>query len=163
MYRDTTGLGDDRSSRLTGLIRHCQLSYRAGTRFNPDEVTFKGKQAVPAAAAPDKKKKDNLTIEVELNKEQRSFVGTGAVPKRRSRESTKVRAVSLQLMDWPAHHVGPTEQQDCDFSAFTLSFFAEIYADLIMQRGGGRCKGVDRGNFRGSFFNRGRSHCSPSP
>ena len=42
VYRDKSGPGDDRTSRLSDVIKFCQLSYRAGARFNPDEVTFKG-------------------------------------------------------------------------------------------------------------------------
>ena len=41
---DLTGEADDRTSRLTDVIGHCQLSYRAGTRFNPEEVTFQGSE-----------------------------------------------------------------------------------------------------------------------
>lgn len=42
VYRDTTKGPDLRSSRIADILRFCQLSYRAGTRFNPDEITFVG-------------------------------------------------------------------------------------------------------------------------
>lgn len=43
VYRDLEGDADFRSSRLTeDVIKHAQISYRAGTRFNPEEIEFKG-------------------------------------------------------------------------------------------------------------------------
>ncbi|TRY77991.1 hypothetical protein TCAL_11891 [Tigriopus californicus] len=42
VYRDKRGGADSRTSRLTDVIQHCQLSYRSGKRFNPDEVAFEG-------------------------------------------------------------------------------------------------------------------------
>eukprot|EP00095_Tigriopus_kingsejongensis_P008670 maker-scaffold72_size415059-snap-gene-2.23 protein:Tk08670 transcript:maker-scaffold72_size415059-snap-gene-2.23-mRNA-1 annotation:"Xylanase" len=48
VYRDKNGGADNRNSRLSDVIQNCQLAYRAGTRFNPDEVTFEGsKEAHP--------------------------------------------------------------------------------------------------------------------
>lgn len=44
VYRDKTGGPDSRTSRLQDVIQHCQLSYRSGKRFNPDEVAFEGFQ-----------------------------------------------------------------------------------------------------------------------
>ena len=36
------GPADAHTSRLTDFVRHCQLSYRPGTRYNPQEQEFKG-------------------------------------------------------------------------------------------------------------------------
>ena len=33
---------DAHTSRLTDFVRHCQLSYRSGTRYNPQEKPFEG-------------------------------------------------------------------------------------------------------------------------
>jgi len=43
VYRDLEGPADAHTSRLTDFVRHCQLSYRPGTRYNPQEQEFKGR------------------------------------------------------------------------------------------------------------------------
>lgn len=42
VYRDLSGPADAHTSRLTDFLQHCQVSYRSGTRYNPQEQTFKG-------------------------------------------------------------------------------------------------------------------------
>lgn len=42
VYRDLSGPADGHTSRLTDFLQHCQVSYRSGTRYNPQEQTFKG-------------------------------------------------------------------------------------------------------------------------
>ena len=37
------------------ISRYCQLSYHAGTRFNPEEVTFKGRKGNIGGAKGDNK------------------------------------------------------------------------------------------------------------
>ena len=44
VYRDMEGPRDAHSSRLTDFIKHCQLSYRSGTRWNPQEQEFLGRK-----------------------------------------------------------------------------------------------------------------------
>lgn len=44
IYRNKDGPADCRTSRLNNVVKYCTLSYRAGTRFNPDEMTFKGQR-----------------------------------------------------------------------------------------------------------------------
>ena len=36
------GPSDAHSSRLTDFLRHCHISYRSGTRYNPQEKAFEG-------------------------------------------------------------------------------------------------------------------------
>jgi len=43
VYRDLEGPADAHTSRLTDFLTHCQISYRAGTRYNPQEQEFKGR------------------------------------------------------------------------------------------------------------------------
>ena len=42
------GPADAHTSRLTDFVRHCQLSYRPGTRYNPQEQEFKGRRKGPS-------------------------------------------------------------------------------------------------------------------
>ena len=49
VYRDLEGPADAHTSRLTDFLRHCQLSYRAGTRYNPQEQEFKGRKPSTAS------------------------------------------------------------------------------------------------------------------
>ena len=49
VYRDLSGPGDAHTSRLTDFLRHCQVSYRSGTRYNPQEKAFGGPKEDPNA------------------------------------------------------------------------------------------------------------------
>ena len=42
------GPADAHTSRLTDFVRHCKLSYRPGTRYNPQEQEFKGRRKGPS-------------------------------------------------------------------------------------------------------------------
>ena len=44
VYRDLEGPRDAHTSRLTDFVKHCQLSYRSGTRWNPQEQQFEGRK-----------------------------------------------------------------------------------------------------------------------
>ena len=64
VYRDVSGPPDAHTSRLTDFVQHCQLSYRAGARYNPQEQSFMGQAAdeirvleSEEATASDKQKK----------------------------------------------------------------------------------------------------------
>ena len=77
---------------MNHVLKFCQISYRSGTRFNPDEITFKGKKR--ADDDDDKaEKKDSVVTEQpkivvssEIGDEEiielAKFAGTGAVPKK---------------------------------------------------------------------------------
>ncbi len=53
VYRDVSGPPDAHTSRLTNFVRHCQVSYRSGTRYNLQEQEFKGSAAATAKEDPD--------------------------------------------------------------------------------------------------------------
>jgi hypothetical protein len=85
VYRDKEGPDDSRTSRLSNIVKFCQISYRAGTRFNPDEVTFKGKKSADIVKkGKEEEEEDVVTVQPsnEDDEEDSRFSGTGAVPKR---------------------------------------------------------------------------------
>ncbi len=57
VYRDLNGDGDFRSSRITDVVKRCQISYRAGTRFNPEEAIFQKGDRRPATQQPKSSKR----------------------------------------------------------------------------------------------------------
>ncbi len=86
------------------MLRFCQLSYRSGTRYNPDEATFKGRRKEEEADGEEKQpagkketavtrqpKKIAVKVESELG-----FEGTGAVPKKGKQAASEVS----ELQPW---------------------------------------------------------------
>lgn len=54
VYRDKSGFDDSRTSRISDVVKsNCLVSYRAGTRYNPEEAKFRAedKDAVKALKA----------------------------------------------------------------------------------------------------------------
>jgi len=63
VYRDLDGPGDGHTSRLTDFLRHCQVSYRAGTRYNPQEQQFKKGSEKGSQDSEDNIKKKKSSVE----------------------------------------------------------------------------------------------------
>ena len=50
IYRDKSGSSDSRTSRITDVVKSgCLVSYRAGTRYNPEEAKFRADEVRPTA------------------------------------------------------------------------------------------------------------------
>ena len=69
VYRDMQGPRDAHSSRLTDFIKHCQLSYRSGTRWNPQEQEFLGRKV--SSMSVEAKKEDPDEIHVVKDKKRK--------------------------------------------------------------------------------------------
>jgi hypothetical protein len=64
VYRDLEGPKDDHSSRLT--LKHCQVSYRSGTRYNPQEQEFNPDEI--KVISPDSREEVNTPSSSKLKK-----------------------------------------------------------------------------------------------
>ena len=66
VYRDLEGPRDAHTSRLTDFIKHCQLSYRSGTRWNPQEQEFLGHRKESATSSRKTSRKEDNPDEIHV-------------------------------------------------------------------------------------------------